>query len=109
MDRSPGAIDTAESTAFKEEYRSTDRAIVPSEREIAIAALATLANESTTSYTSRPPYLTDGPSPIKASEDYYTIQDFVDHRIYPSDPTRVQIRVKWVGLEIRTWEDEWRL
>ncbi|KAM6529991.1 hypothetical protein FALCPG4_008114 [Fusarium falciforme] len=109
MDRSPGAIDTAEGTAFEEEYRSTDGAIVPSEREIAIAALATQANESTTSYTSRPSYSTNGPSPIKASEDYYTIQDFVDHRIDPSDPTRVQIRVKWVGLEIQTWEDEWRL
>ncbi|KAH7268405.1 hypothetical protein MRS44_011320 [Fusarium solani] len=109
MDRSPGAIDTAEGTVFEEEYRSTDAAMVPSEREIAIAALSKLANESTTSHTSRLPYSTDGPSPIKAYEDYYTIQDLVDHRIDPSDPTRVQIRVKWVDLEIQTWEDEWRL
>ncbi|KAI8665533.1 hypothetical protein NCS56_00989400 [Fusarium sp. Ph1] len=109
MDRSPGAIDMAEGTAFEEEYRSTDGAVVPSEREIAIAALSKLANESTTSHSSRPPYSTDGPSPIKDPEDYYTIQDLVDHRIDPSDPTRVQIRVKWAGLEIQTWEAEWRL
>ncbi|UPK92692.1 hypothetical protein LCI18_003627 [Fusarium solani-melongenae] len=97
MDRRPGAIDTAEGTAFEEEYRSTDGAIVSSEREIAIAALAKLANESTTSYISRPPHSTHGSSPIKASENYHTIQDFVDHRIDPSDPTRVQIRVRWAS------------
>lgn len=108
-DSSPGAIDMAEGTASEEEYRSTGGAIVSSERAIAIAALATLANESVTSYTSRLPYSTEGPSPIKAPEDYYTIESLVDHRIDPSDPTRVQIRVKWVDLEIQTWEDEWRL
>ncbi|RSL61017.1 hypothetical protein CEP54_006490 [Fusarium duplospermum] len=109
MDRSPSALDTTEGTAFEEEYRGTDGAIVPPERAIAAAALARLVNELTTSHTSRFPYSTDDPSPIKAHEEYYTIQGLVGHRIDPSDPTRVQIRVKWAGLDIQTWEDEWRL
>ncbi|KAL2678942.1 hypothetical protein Neosp_009696 [[Neocosmospora] mangrovei] len=98
-DRSPSVIDKAEGTVFEEEYRRTDGAIASSEREIAIAALSTLANQPTPSHTSRLP----------PPEDYYTIQDLIDHRIDPSDPTRVQIRVRWVGLEVQTWEDEWRL
>ncbi|RTE85211.1 hypothetical protein BHE90_000208 [Fusarium euwallaceae] len=109
MDRSPSAIDTTRGIALKEEYLGTGGAILTPEREIAAAALAALANESTTSHISRLPYSTERPSPIKAHEDYYTIQDLVDHRLHPSDPTRVQIRVKWAGLEIQTWEDEWRL
>ncbi|KAM0421229.1 hypothetical protein ACHAPT_010949 [Fusarium lateritium] len=105
--RNRSAIGSVETTLIETEYYSLgDEATVSTEHRNTGTALAAVSNDETTAIHDRLLHPTDDTEP---SEVYHTIEDFVDHRIDPSDSTKVQIRVRWAGHEEQTWEDEWRL